>query len=50
MSNKLQNRILLPNGQFVSFLEEKLDKEVKYEQRKVVTYSGECLILVFLVK
>lgn len=34
MSNKLQNRVLLPNGQFISFPEEKLESEVKYEQRK----------------
>lgn len=34
MSNKLQNRVLLPNGQFASFPEKKLDDEVKYEQIK----------------
>ena len=33
MSNKLHNRVLLPNGQFGSFPEKKLDDEVKYEQR-----------------
>lgn len=32
--SKLHNRVLLPNGQFASFPEKKLDDEVKYEQIK----------------